>query len=174
MLLLALRTSTIHSSSSTESASMRNLLCLSVFLFLPGVAWAQHGNGPQKYRVYLGTSKNTYQLELDARDGKMTKPILAAEVANPSFVAIHPNQKFLYSVSEINKGSIVAYAIDAKTGSLTLLNSQSAGGNGPCHLVVDRDGKAVLAANYGGGSCCSIPIKTDGSLGKPVSVHQHK
>jgi 6-phosphogluconolactonase len=150
---------------------MKNLLCLTAFLLLPVVAAAQ---SPEKYRVYLGTGKNIYHLELDMKDGSMSKAVLAAELTNPSFVAIHPNQKFLYSVSEINKGSIVAYAIDAKTGSLTLLNSQSAGGNGPCHLVVDRDGKAVLAANYGGGSCCSIPIKTDGSLGKPVSVHQHK
>src|SRR6266404_5555004 len=150
---------------------MRNLLFLLAFLLLPGAIAAQ---SPEKFRVYLGTGKNIYHLDLDTRDGTMSKATLAAELANPSFVAIHPNQKFLYSVSEINKGSIVAYAIDAKTGSLTLLNSQSAGGSGPCHLVVDRDGKAVLAANYGSGSCTSIPIKDDGSLAEPASVHQHK
>lgn len=153
---------------------MRNLLYLSTFLLLPGLAWAQPGNGPQKYRVYLGTGKNIYHLELDTKDGRMSKPMLAAEVANPSFVAIHPNQKFLYSVSEMDKGSIVAFAIDAKTGNLTKLNSQSAGGSGPCHVVVDRDGKVVLAANYGSGSCTSIPIKSDGSLAEPASVFQHK
>lgn len=129
---------------------------------------------PAKFRVYLGTGKNIYQLELDTRDGTMSKAVLAAELANPSFVAIHPSQKYLYSVSEINKGSIVAYSIDAKSGTLTLLNSQSAGGSGPCHVVVDRDGKAVLAANYGSGSCTSIPIKEDGSLAEPASVHQHQ
>jgi 6-phosphogluconolactonase len=153
---------------------MKNLLFVLAFLVLPSFVWAQPGTGAEKYRVYLGTGKNIYQLELDTKDGKMTKPILAAEVSNPSFVAIHPNQKFVYSVSEVNKGSIMAYAVDAKTGNLTLLNSQSAGGSGPCHLVVDRDGKAVLAANYGSGSCTSIPINADGSLAKPASVHQHK
>jgi len=155
---------------------MRISLLLLAFLLLPSVGAAQSGGGVpvDKYRVYLGTGKNIYQLELNAKDGTMSKPMVAAEIANPSFVAIHPNQKFLYSVSEINKGSIVAYAIDAKTGSLKLLNSQSAGGSGPCHLVVDREGKTVMAANYGGGSCTSIPIKADGSLAKPASVHQHK
>ena len=152
---------------------MKNLLFVLAFLVLPSFAWAQPGAGAEKYRVYLGTGKNIYQLELDIKDGKMSKPMLAAEVGNPSFVAIHPNQKFVYSVSEVNKGSIMAYAVDAKTGNLTLLNSQSAGGSGPCHLVVDRDGKAVLAANYGSGSCTSIPIKADGSLAEPASVHQH-
>ena len=77
-------------------------------------------------------------------------------------------------MSEVNKGSIVAFSIEPKTGSLTQLNSQSAGGSGPCHLVVDKTGKAVLAANYGSGSCTSIPIKADGSLGEPASVFQHK
>lgn len=155
---------------------MRILLLLLSFLLLPSIGSAQSGGGVpvDKYRVYLGTGKNIYQLELNVKDGTMTKPTIAAELANPSFVAIHPNQKYLYSVSEINKGSIVAYAIDAKTGNLKLLNSQSAGGSGPCHLVVDRDGKAVLAANYGSGSCTSIPIKDDGSLAEPASVHQHK
>jgi 6-phosphogluconolactonase len=150
---------------------MRNLLVVLALLVFAGVVTAQT---PEKFRVYLGTGKNIYHLVLDLKNGSMSKAQLAAELANPSFVAIHPNHKFLYSVSEINKGSIVAYSIDAKTGNLTLLNSQSAGGSGPCHLVVDRDGKAVLAANYGSGSCCSIPIKADGSLAEPALVHQHK
>jgi 6-phosphogluconolactonase len=153
---------------------MKNLLCLLGALALPGVIWAQPGDGAEKYRVYLGTGKDIYQTVLDTKDGSMSKPTMAAKVANPSFVAIHPNQKFVYSVSEVNKGSIVAFSVDAKTGALTELNSQSAGGSGPCHLVVDRDGKAVLAANYNSGSCTSIPIKADGSLAEPASVIQHK
>jgi 6-phosphogluconolactonase len=152
---------------------MKKLLYLLAVLVLPGVVWAQP-DGVKAYRVYLGTGKNIYHLDLDLKDGSMSKPTMAAKVANPSFVAIHPNHKFLYSVSEVNKGSIVAFSIDAKTGKLTEINSQSAGGSGPCHLVVDKGGKAVLAANYGSGSCTSIPINADGSLAKPVSVHQHE
>ncbi len=150
---------------------MKTLLSLVALVLLPLIANAQT---PEKYRVYLGTGKNIYHTELNLKDGSMTKASLAAEVANPSFIAIHPNNKFVYSVSEVNKGSIVAFAVDAKTGNLTQLNSQSAGGSGPCHLVVDPTGKAVLAANYGSGSCTSIPINADGSLGTPASVHQHK
>jgi 6-phosphogluconolactonase len=150
---------------------MRNLLCLSALLLLPSVALAQ----PEKYRVYLGTGKDIYHLELNLKDGTMSKAVLAAEVVNPSFVAIHPNHKFVYAVSETDKKpSISAFAVDGKTGGLTLLNTQPSGGAGPCHLVVDATGKAVLAANYSGGSCTSIPIKSDGSLGEPASIHQHK
>ena len=153
---------------------MKMFYCLLVMMFVPTMAF---GQVPDKYRVYFGTSspgKNIFQCELDTKDGSMSKAMMAAEIGNPSFVAIHPNQKFLYSVSEGNKGSIVAFAIDAKTGNLTKLNSQTSGGAGPCHLVVDATGKAVLAANYSGGSCTSIPIKSNGSLAEPASFHQHK
>jgi 6-phosphogluconolactonase len=152
---------------------MKSFLYLPILLLAPTIASAQSGAAPEKFRVYLGTGKNIYQTVLDLKGGVMSKAELAAELANPSFVAIHPNNQFLYSVSEINKGSIVAYAIDAKTGALKLLNAQSSGGGGPCHVVVDPSGKVVLAANYGTGSCTSIPIRSDGSLGEPASVHQH-
>ena len=154
---------------------MKSISCLFVLLFFPGLVAAQV---PDKYRVYLGTytgklSKGIYHCELDLKDGKLSAATLAAETPSPSFVAIHPNQKFLYTVGEGGKGSISAFAIDG-SGNLKFLNSQPSGGGGPCHLVVDPTGKAVLAANYGGGSCCSIPINADGSLAEPASFHQHK
>jgi 6-phosphogluconolactonase len=155
----------------------RLLYLLPLWLVLPSIVSAQ-GN-PDKYRVYIGTytnnklSKGIYQCELDLKDGKLSMPTLAAATNSPSFVAIHPNQKFLYAVAEGEKGKINAFAI-AKTGELTFLNSQRSGGADPCHLVVDPNGKVVLAANYSSGSCCSIPITADGKLAEPASVIQHK
>jgi 6-phosphogluconolactonase len=70
--------------------------------------------------------------------------------------------------------SISAFSIDRKTGKLTALNQQTSGGDGPCHLVVDREGKYVLAANYGGGSVTAIAIKPDGSLGEVTAFVQHE
>jgi 6-phosphogluconolactonase len=54
------------------------------------------------------------------------------------------------------------------------LNQQSSGGEGPCHLVLDKQGKHVLAANYGGGSVCVLPIQEDGRLGEATAVVQHQ
>lgn len=138
-----------------------------------------------KYRVYIGTytgknSKGIYLFEMDPKTGELTSKGLAGETANPSFLAIAPNHKFLYAAGEIDNfngkktGAVDAFAIDAATGKLTLLNQQSSGGTGPCHLVVDKLGKNVLVANYGGGSVESLPINDDGKLGEPVSVIQHK
>jgi 6-phosphogluconolactonase len=40
-------------------------------------------------------------------------------------------------------------------------------------LVVDRTGKTVLVANYGGGSVAALPVDADGRLGKATSAIQH-
>jgi 6-phosphogluconolactonase len=138
-----------------------------------------------KQRVYFGTytgkvSKGIYRSELDLATGKLTPPELAGEVTSPSFLAIAPNEKFLYSVGEISDfggkpaGAVNAFAIDAATGNLKLLNQQSSVGAGPCHVVVDRAGKNVLVANYGGGSAAVLPIQADGKLGEASSFVQHK
>ncbi|MBI3823031.1 MAG: lactonase family protein [Planctomycetes bacterium] len=158
---------------------MKYLLFLFAFLLLPGVVAAQT---PEKFRVYLGTytgklSKGIYQCEIDLKDGKLSNLQLAGEMTSPSFVAIHPNQKFLYAVGEAGgkKSGVVAFAIDKKTGNLTKLNDAPSRGDGPCHLVVDASGSYVLAANYVGGSCVSIPIDKDGKLlGDYSSFRQHK
>lgn len=135
-------------------------------------------------RVYIGTysgakSKGIYVSRLDPASGALAPAEVAAEVANPSFLAIHPNRKFVYSVNEISDsngkrtGAVSAFAVDPQSGQLTLLNQQSSEGAGPCHLVVDKAGKNVLVANYGGGSCASLPIGADGRVQKATSAIQH-
>ena len=132
--------------------------------------------------VYFGTytsrgensSKGIYRSMLDLETGRLTNPVLAAEARNPSFLEIHPNGKFLYAVSESGgAGSVSAYAINSDTGGLKLLNQQSSGGAGPCHVSIDHAGKNVLVANYGSGSASVIPIKSDGRLGEPTGFVQH-
>jgi 6-phosphogluconolactonase len=149
-----------------------------------GMARAEEARA-SKLWVYVGTytqkdSKGIYRFDMDPETGKLTNRTVAAETKDPSFLAVHPSRKFLYAVGEVNAiggkkgGGVSAFAIDGKTGDLKALNQQSSVGEGPCHLVVDKDGKCVLAANYGGGSAVVLPIKKDGSLGEHSSFHQHK
>ena len=58
-----------------------------------------------KQRVYFGTytgksSKGIYRSDLDLATGKLSPPVLAGEVVNPSFLAIAPSQKYLDSGCE--------------------------------------------------------------------------
>jgi 6-phosphogluconolactonase len=132
--------------------------------------------------VYFGTytsggngSKGIYRSVLNTDTGKLSAPVLAAEAKNPSFLEIHPNGRYLYAVSESGgAGTVSAYAIEPDTKNLKLLNAQSSGGSGPCHVNIDYAGKNVLVANYGSGSASVIPIKSDGSLAEPTGFVQHE
>lgn len=127
-----------------------------------------------------GTSRGIYRLTFDPATGTMTEPVLAVETKNPTFLALHPSGRFLYAVGEISNfegaktGAVSAFAIDPKTGDLTLLNQQASGGAGPCHLVVDKTGGNALVANYGGGTVAVLPIGEDGRLKPASSVRAHE
>lgn len=133
--------------------------------------------------VYIGTytegkSKGIYVSRLSA-DGSATEPKLAGEAKNPSFLAVHPNHRFLYAVNEIDTfddghtGGVTAFSI-APDGALSFLNQVSSGGAAPCFLTVDRSGGSVLVANYSGGNAEVIHIEENGRLGKRTDFIQHK
>ena len=134
--------------------------------------------------VYIGTytggkSKGIYMSRFDASSGKLSPPELAAATKNPTFLCLHPNGKFLYSVGEIDNfggkpaGAVGAYQIEHGTGKLTLLNQQASGGKGPCHLDLDKTGRCLLVANYGSGSVAALPVGADGKLGEAQAKIQH-
>src|SRR5207302_1823792 len=120
--------------------------------------------------VYVGTytgpkSKGIYVMRMDPATGALTEPQLAAEVASPSFLAIHPNQKLLYAVSEVGGktgGSVTAFSIAPEDGKLALLNHQPSGGDAPCFITIDSAGTTALVANYGSGTIEALPINSDG------------
>lgn len=162
-----------------------------VFLtFLALSGWLVSALGAERpgtmdnYFVYVGPytgpkSQGIYVYKFESATGKLTPLGLAAESTNPSFLAVHPNHRFLYAANEIGNfagqksGGVSAFAIDRKTGKLTLLNEVASGGLDPCHVIVDKTGKYVLVANYSSGSVAVFPILADGSLGKASSFVQH-
>src|SRR5579859_235148 len=105
-----------------------------------------HGSAPsaataagESYRVYIGTftnkkSKGVYLMTMDARTGKLSEPELVAEAPSPSFLALHPNRRFIYSVNEVDsidgkhQGAVSAFSIDPGSGKLALLDRQPSAG----------------------------------------------
>ena len=118
---------------------------------------------PKTDLVFIGTytnkdgSKGIYRCEFDPATGKLSKPMLAIESSNPSFLAIHPSGKALYAVNEDGKfegkpsGAISAFRLDRETGKLEFVNQTATGGPNPCHVVVHPQGDLVAVANYNGG-----------------------
>src|SRR5229473_8068839 len=131
----------------------------------------------RKYLVFVGTyttkteSKGIYGYEFDADTGRLTPKGVAAETRDPSWVAVHPGRKYLYAANESGKASTVsAFAVDAKSGELTLLNQIPSLGEDPCYLSFDKTGKYLFVANYTSGTIAVFPILADGLLGEHTAM----
>jgi len=164
----------------------RDIAAFLVFVFLVLCAEAAPASH-KKYFVYVGTytaeagstSKGIYAYRFDSGTSELIPIGLAAETTNPSFLAVHPNHRFLYAVNETGNyqgqksGAVSAFAIDRATGKLTLLNEVASKGADPCYITVDKTGKYVLVANYTGGSVAVFPVLEDGRLGEASAFIQH-
>ena len=126
--------------------------------------------------LWIGTggkkSQGIYRTMLDTGTGKLTEPVLAAEIGNPGFVALNADRTRLYSLCNVDGGSVAAFSIGADD-SLTLLNTQSTGDGSASHLSLDRSGRVLFSAQYGSGSITVYPVAEDGSIGERTQVIKH-
>jgi len=125
-----------------------------------------------------GKSKGVYVYKFDSKTAK-SQLIDSAITQNPSYIAISPDQKFVYTVNENgndkgNGGGITSFSFDKKTGKLTELNHVSSEGNHPCYITVNKNGKWVVVGNYSSGTLAVYPVQKDGSLGAPTAVIKHE
>ncbi|SVA63455.1 uncharacterized protein METZ01_LOCUS116309 [marine metagenome] len=159
---------------------MTNLAALGL-----AVTLGQAAAAPRKALVCFGSyspadRESVHLFQLDLKDGSLKKLSAVSGLKNPSFLKIHPNGKFLYTVNEVamfdgkRSGGVTAFALDVQGGKLTQLNQQPSGDTGPCHLTVDATGKFVLVAHYGGGSTSVLPINDDGSVRAVISQIKHE
>ena len=138
---------------------------------------------PRELLLYVGTytsgkSEGIYVYKFDLSSGEFKHLATAKGIVDPSFLAIDPRRRHLYAVNEIEEfggkpgGAVSAFKVDPQTGNLQFLNQQPSLGGAPCYVTVDKFGKFVLVANYGGGNAAVLPINDTG-LGKPVDMVQH-
>ena len=154
---------------SIKKLSLVGLLCLMSIL-----TFAQN----MDYYLYVGTytrktSEGIYVYQFNAQTGDFAPVSITKGVSNPSFLAISPNQRFLYAVGGSTGDTVRAFAIDKQAHHLSLLNSQATGSTGATHLDVDKTGKWVIVGNYAGGNLCVFPVEVSGSLGKVTQTIQH-
>jgi 6-phosphogluconolactonase len=99
---------------------------------------------------------------------KCTGALIAEQVVtgrNPSYLAVHPDGRHLYAVSEVEDGRVSAFSIDDTSGRLSYLNEVATRGSGPAQLSVDPTGRYVMVANYESGHWTVIGTASDGRLG---------
>ena len=132
------------------------------------------------YRIFVGSQKTLggkgiYSFHLDG-NGKPLELSLVFEMETPSFLVLHPTEKYLFALSKISaseptQGEILSFKVGHK---LDLINRHNTGGAGPCYISLSINAKSLFVANYYDGKVSSLPISTDGSLGKANAVLQHE
>lgn len=148
------------------------------YLFTLCIACFVHLVSAQDHYLFIGTytsngSKGIYVYRFNEATGEAKWVSNTDSAANPSFLAITPDARYVYAVNEVSRnqsGYVAAYAFDKTNGRLRFLNRQSSGSENPCHVSVTKDGKWVTTANYTGGSLAVFPVNNDGSL-QPFAQH---
>ncbi|MGW2635984.1 lactonase family protein [Streptomyces sp. NPDC001348] len=105
----------------------------------------------------------------DPVTGSITGAGTLTGVADPSYLAVHPDGRTLYAVDERTEGGVSA----VRLADRRLLGTRSTGGAAPCHLSVHPTGRWLLSANYGSGSVAVHPIEETGALGERTDLVTH-
>jgi 6-phosphogluconolactonase (cycloisomerase 2 family) len=113
---------------------------------------------------------------MDPASGALTRRKAFADESNPGWLAFDASGKHLYAANEIehfegtSSGSISAFAVDRASGDLTLLNTVSSQGAGPCQLSIHPAGKHLMVANFSGGTVAVLAILENGAVGAATAV----
>ncbi len=151
-------------------------LCVNIMTVFPEAAEAETIN------VWIGTSKSSlsrgiYHCQLNTDSRKLSEPTLVAEMEGPGFLAKHPTRPVLYAVGGLNNVPVVAaFAIEGspEKPSLRLLNSVPIGDGGAAHVSLDKTGKTLFTAQFGGGSVAVFSVQPDGMLRERTQLIDHR
>lgn len=112
--------------------------------------------------------------EFDANTGSLSAPKLIMETRDPAHFTLSAEGNRLYMCNTGTPGGVSAFAVeDRKTGALRLLNFKESKGRGPSYVSVDKTGRYLLDANYGGGYVEVYSLAADGSLDQQTAFVEH-
>lgn len=136
----------------------------------------------QSQKLFVGSftsngSEGLYSYSFNTATGEITNKKLEAKLADPSFLTISENKKYLYTVEKTDeyknsKGAVTAFKIE--NDGLTKINTVGTGGGYPCHVGISKKGDFLAASCYGDGSVSIYKVAGDGSLKQNPQYIDHK
>ena len=126
-----------------------------------------------------GKGEGVYVYAMNKQTGALRYLATSDRTISPSYLAVHPNGKWVYAVNEYQAekdsfATVTAFQYNPEDHSLSELNKVSSMGQYPCHLSIDNTGKFIMAANYVGGSVVLLPLHKDGLIANYTSYKKHK
>jgi 6-phosphogluconolactonase len=131
----------------------------------------------RKQRVFIGsgTPDGILAYDWDGVGGELTPAGVAAKINTVDWMTLSPGREFMYVAAEVDSfngkptGEVASFGVH--DGQLHPLSAQNSASKGTCHVALDRTGRVLLSADYGGGSAASFLV-TDGKL-SPLVWSEH-
>jgi 6-phosphogluconolactonase len=123
--------------------------------------FAYVGSFTSARRKARGDGIHVYRV--DAATGAWTHVQHIGDLENPSYLALSPDQRFLYAVHG-DADYATAFTLDRATGFARVLNRGATGGSNGVRQALDPTAKFLVVANYASGSVAVLAIAPDGSL----------
>ncbi len=147
-------------------------------LLLPIILLFSFSLKAQQYYLVVGTytnagSEGIYTYKFDLQSGKATAGS-SVKTSNPSYLAVSPDQKYVFAVNENDSGTVSAFKFNKENGSLTFLNTVTSAGAHPCYISLNKKGNVAIAGNYSSGTIAVMDVRSDGQLSQPKQIIQLK
>ncbi len=131
------------------------------------------GAAAKRERVLVGSGTQNGILAYDwnSATGVLSNGGVAVPISTVDWLAWSPDRKYLYAACEVDSfngrptGEVASFAV--QSGELRLLSAQNSAAKGTCHVAIDRTGRVLLSADYGGGSAASFLV-TEGKISPAV------
>jgi 6-phosphogluconolactonase len=91
----------------------------------------------------------------------------AGKVVMP--MSVSPDQRFLYAAVRSKPFTVITYSIDRKTGALKQLSTAPLAESFP-YISIDKTGRYLLGASYGGHLVSVNAVARDGKVSEPIQV----
>ncbi|MBW7457237.1 lactonase family protein, partial [Paenibacillus sepulcri] len=123
-------------------------------------------------------NSGVYVYRFAENTGSLTLAYEYQGLKNPTFLNVDAAKHRLYAISEGTDaagkkiGEAAAFAIDAATGALNLLNKAATVEAPTCHIQRDPSGKYLIVASYHGGMIGLVELTAEGHVGKLADVKQ--
>ncbi|HUB29770.1 MAG TPA: lactonase family protein [Terracidiphilus sp.] len=124
-------------------------------------------------RVFVGsnTANGILAYDWNGTTGELKAAGVAAQVPTVDWLAYSPGHWYLFAACEVDSfngkptGEVASFRV--RNGEIHPLSAQNSAAKGTCHVAVDRTGRVLLSADYGGGAAASFLI-TEGKLSPAI------
>ncbi len=133
---------------------------------------------PTQVDLPPGNGRGIHIFTVNRTTGVLTPACVYESGVSPSHLVANAAGTRLYSANETartgdgkeKEGTVSAFRIDPKDGSLKELNSVRTSGAGPTYVSLHPNGKWLMVANYFGGSVSVLPVDAEGKVGELTDV----